>query len=153
MLRDATQPSPCPISQRILAANRWRYFSRKFAHPSELEAARETLKLLDLAVSQSSSLQNISTLMADEVIFKGAQGVASDAAALAIRAGDIRLAVSLLENGRSTIFNQLGRYRSQIEEVRGTSPELAERFMELSAHLDALVFTNESASIDDTTAK
>lgn len=139
LLREATFHAPSVITDRISAANYWRKYSRKYAHATELEAAKQTINLLDLAVSQSASLEGLSDLLMREDSFEDAQGIASDAAALALQAGDAKLAVSLLEQGRSTIFTQLGRYRSVIEEVGIVSPTLAERFVRLSTELDNLV--------------
>lgn len=139
MIREATMHSPSVISYRIDAANTWRELAHQYSHPSELDAARATLNLLDQAVSESTSVEALSTLLSREKKFRHGRGVASDAAALAIQAGDIMLAVSLLEQGRSTIFSQLGRYRSAIDDVREASPVLATRFDELSAELNALV--------------
>lgn len=71
-------------------------------------------------------------------------GVVTDAMALALQSGDCALAVTLLEQGRSIIFTGLGRYRSAITEVQEASQALAERFIQLSTQLDALVVGSEN---------
>lgn len=139
MLRDATLDSASPTFLRVSAAYWWKTHARKYLHASELDAARESLNLLELAVTESASLEGLSGRLSEDKVFKRAQGVASDAAALAISAHDLPLAVSLLEQGRSTIFTQLGRYRSAIDDVKEKSPDLAKSFVELSAQLGALV--------------
>lgn len=145
-LREATLASSSPLHHRVDAANEWRYLAQQYGHPSELEAARGTLILLDLAVAESASLQHHSHRLTKNKVYKGARGVASAAAVLAVRAGDVPLAVSLLEQGRSTIFTQLGHYRSAIEDVRDVSPDLAKRFEELSASLNALLLNGDDNS-------
>lgn len=146
MLQEATLHSWSTTGDRIHAANVWRKTSHTHAHPSELEAIRETLNLLDLAVAETASLEGVSTRLSEDETFRSAQGVASDAAALAIQAGDLPMAVSLLEQGRSIIFSQLGRYRSSVEQVRSVAPELATRLGELGVQLDALVFRGEHSN-------
>lgn len=73
------------------------------------------------------------------------QSVARQTAALAFELGDIRLGVTLLERGRSMIFTQLGRFRQAFDDVKGASPELAQRFSELSSDLDDLVLHGKNA--------
>lgn len=60
MLREAALDSTSLLSDRLLAANTWRQFSQKYFHQYELEAAREVLNILHLAVSESSSLEGLS---------------------------------------------------------------------------------------------
>lgn len=143
LLQEATLHSFSATHDRISAANRWRNLARKHAHPSELLAMRETLNLLDLAAAEASSAQRLSHRLAHEEMFRGAQGVASEAAALAIQEENVDLAISLLEQGRSIIFAQLSRYRPVIDDVREISPELAVRLVDLGVELDALVFRGE----------
>lgn len=142
LLQEAAYYSLSSTGERMRAANLWRRISHD-GHPSEFKAMKTTLNLMDLAVAESASLESLSDRLSDEKSFKEAQGVASDAATLAIESSDLRLAVSLLEQGRSIIYSQLGRYRSAIDDVRQVSPELAERLVNLSGDLDALVVRGE----------
>lgn len=143
LLQEATLHSLSATHDRISAANTWRDLARKHGHPSELLAMRETLNILDVAAAESSSLETLSLRLSDWRSFQGAQGNASDAAALAIDSRDLPLAVSLLEQGRSVIYSHLCRYRSAIDDVRRVSPELAARLFDLSVELDALVVRGE----------
>lgn len=124
------------------AADMWRTVSRRLGDPSELDATKTMLNILDLAVAESTSLESLSGRLSNGS-FNHAQGVGSDAAALAIESGDFRLGVSLLEQGRSIIYAQLGRFRSAIDDIRKASSELAERLAGLSMELDALVVRGE----------
>lgn len=139
LVKEATHTSPASIRDRMRGADAWRHLARKHGDLSELKAAREILNLLDLAVAESASLESLSSRLSQQATFRNVRGVASDAAALAMESGDYALAVSLLEQGRSSIFAGLGRYRSAINDIRGASPDLATRFVELSAELDGLV--------------
>ncbi len=55
MVKEATLPSVATIRDRIYAANWWRHLAEKYRHSSQLDAARETLNLLDLAVAESTT--------------------------------------------------------------------------------------------------
>lgn len=105
---------------------------------------KEILNLVDLAVAESASVESLSSRLSEDVYFTDVHGVGSDAAVLAILRRDYPLAVSLLEQGRSAIFAGLGRYRSAIEDVPETSPELAASFIDFSAQLNALVVDSGS---------
>lgn len=141
MLKEATLHCTSLLSHRIHAANEWRRFSRKHSQASEFEAAREVLNLLDLAVSESSSLNGLYGRLSADETFKTAHGTAAEAAALAIDGGDVTQAIAVLEQGRSIILTQLGRYRSAIEDVSNVSQDLAARFVNLSSSLNALVLS------------
>lgn len=149
MLREAILHPLSPTSDRLQGANAWSGLCQTHAHPSELEAAKETLKLIDLAVTESSSLEGISSRLSEHTTFRHARRVASNAAALALEGGDSGLAVSLLEQGRSTILTRLSRYRGALDDVHKASPHLAIRFVELSAKLNALVLHRGEVSSED----
>lgn len=55
---------------------------------------------------------------------------------LAIKSGDIAKAVSLLEQERISLFHKYGRHCTAVDVVREVSPDLATRFLSLSAELD-----------------
>lgn len=64
-------------------------------------------------------------------------GLASDACAWALRTGDPRRAVELLEQGRSITWNQVVQTRADLTAARAAAPELVARLDELRAALDA----------------
>ena len=51
-----------------------------------------------------------------------------DAASEAIRLGDIKRAVELLDQGRSLLWSEMGRFRVPTVELAGSYPDLASRF-------------------------
>jgi tetratricopeptide (TPR) repeat protein len=63
-------------------------------------------------------------------------GLASDAAAWAIEAGQPEQAVELLEVGRSVLWSQLLQTRTALTQLREQHPHLASRLDELGAALD-----------------
>lgn len=137
MVREATLPSLAPIADRVDAAKLWMELARKHQDPSEIEAARVALDLLDFATSISPD--GLSSRYTEDEYASLAQEVASDAAALAIECGDIKLAVCLLEQGQSCTFVGRMRHRCAIDEVREASQDLAERLVQLSTELNVLV--------------
>lgn len=145
LLQEASHQSMSATQDRMAAATMWKTVASVFGSPStsELEAIKTILSLLDIAVAESTSLEGISNRLTEEWTFKDAQGAASDGAALAIGSGNLSLAVSLLEQGRSIIYTQLGRYRSVIDDIRKASPNLAERLVDQGLALDALVVRGE----------
>lgn len=143
MLREATLPSPSPIAYRLEAASAWRSYSKRFTHKSQLEAMQETLNVLDESMGHSRSVESLHHRVSDFQAQK-ASTVASDAAALALEMGDVKLAASFLERGRSLIFTQLGRFR-QFDLVQDAPSELVQQFAELSAALDDLVVHGPNA--------
>ncbi len=66
-----------------------------------------------------------------------APGVASDAAACAIEAGNAERAPALLELGRGVLLGRGLIHQGQVAELRAGAPALAERFEELRAALDS----------------
>lgn len=144
-LREAAHPSPAFLSVRLQAAHNWRLFSRIYNHESKLEAMITSLNVVDESISQPRSLQSLFQYVSNNTLIQEAQTVASNAAALAIEHGDVSLAVTLLERGRTMIFNQLGRFRKTHDDIRQVAPELAQKFAELSDVLNDLVLHGETS--------
>lgn len=143
LLKEASQHTMSPTRSRMHAATLWRTSCRDSGLPSELEAIKAILNLMDLAVAESTTLEGLPSMLSDTVESDEAQGVASDAAALSLNSGDLVTAVSLLEQGRSIIYAQLGRYRPAVDDVYRISPDLSGRLVDLSVQLDALVVRRE----------
>ncbi|KAH7183206.1 CHAT domain-containing protein [Fusarium flagelliforme] len=72
-----------------------------------------------------------------------AVGLASDAAAAALRAGESAMtALKLLEQGRGIIGSSLKDIRSDVEDLEKHYPDLAERYRSLQTELDRSKMTN-----------
>lgn len=105
-----------------------------------------SLDLVDESISQARSLQSLFRHVSKHEVIQNARTVASDATALASERGDVSLAVTLLERGRTMIFTQLGRFRQTLGDIQKTAPELAEKFVELSDTLNDLVVRGEKSA-------
>ena len=68
-----------------------------------------------------------------------------DAAACAIREGRIEMALELLEQGRSLLLTQAGRYRTPVDDLEDT---LADEFRAISAKMEASVMTTTRHNVD-----
>ncbi|MEV5447972.1 hypothetical protein AB0N23_36560, partial [Streptomyces sp. NPDC052644] len=75
-------------------------------------------------------------------------GLTGDACAWALRAGHPRLAVELLEQGRSIMWNQIAQIRTDLSYARAAAPELVERLAELRAALDTPAAPQPVSGID-----
>lgn len=67
-------------------------------------------------------------------------GLASDSAACAIQALQPDLAVELLEQGRSVIWNQALHLRADLDRLTGKNEALAQRLASIRSGLDATIF-------------
>jgi tetratricopeptide (TPR) repeat protein len=75
-------------------------------------------------------------------------GLASDAAACAIAAGDLELAVEMLETGRGILWSQAANLRTDLDDLRSSRPDLAIRLETARAALDRPVDQRARISID-----
>ncbi len=68
-----------------------------------------------------------------------------DAAACAIRESRIEMALELLEQGRSLLLTQAGRYRTPVDDLEST---LAEEFRVISAKMEASAMTSRLQNVE-----
>ncbi|MFH8498871.1 CHAT domain-containing protein [Streptomyces coeruleorubidus] len=76
-------------------------------------------------------------------------GVAADAAACALAAGDEVSAVTLLESGRCVLAAQALDSRGDLSDLRERAPELAERFQTLTAEFETDTTSDRVALADE----
>ncbi|KIL59209.1 hypothetical protein M378DRAFT_169612 [Amanita muscaria Koide BX008] len=119
--------------QRLQASIRWVYNAEKYHHDSALDAYGHCLRLLDIHLATTASIDSRYQMRKD---FPPYQAV--NAASCALRQGDCSRAVEMLEQGRTLIWTQLARHLTPVHELlRGDdhSVELVNRFVELVARL------------------
>ncbi|MEV7526382.1 CHAT domain-containing protein [Streptomyces sp. NPDC091371] len=141
VLREAAHLETGSADARVRAARRW----AQTAYADEdtaaaLEALRLAVELLPLlawrGVSRTDQERGLAEL----------SGLACDAAALAITAGQPRLAVELLEHGRGVLWAQLLETRTDLTALKEADPALAGRLTEVRAALDEVVDPGSAAS-------
>ncbi|KAG2116370.1 TPR-like protein [Suillus cothurnatus] len=119
---------------RLRASLGWVRRARQHSHGTELEAHIASIQLLDAYMSTTASVSSRHNIMKE---FPSTLAV--DAASCALRSGDVRRAVELLEQGRTIIWTQMTRPRTPLEslQTRGDhAAALVKRFRDLSSLLD-----------------
>ena len=117
----------------LKATQAWVKNAEKHNHSSVLEAYQTSLNTLDHFTSFNSSLDSRHETMQARVA-----DLANNAFSCAIRHGDFRMAVELLEQGRGILWNQLARFDisiSALESRDNQGRKLGSKFTQLSAEL------------------
>ncbi|KAG2342986.1 hypothetical protein BDR05DRAFT_989973 [Suillus weaverae] len=118
--RHATQGLP----YRINVSYSWAVAAEQHDHGSALEAYSTFFELLDAHLATRSSITSRREAAA---AFRYAISLPVDAASCAIRRGNLRYAVELLEQGRGQ--------QTPLDDLESTNPKLARTFSEVSKHL------------------
>ncbi|KAG2083846.1 CHAT domain-containing protein [Suillus cothurnatus] len=126
--RHPTQGFP----NRIVTARKWVAIAEQYSHTSALEAYIACFDLLDGHLTTRSS--TISRREA-ATAFRSAQSLPVDAASCAIRCGDLRRAIELVEQGRGQQWSLASRLRTPLEDLEFACPELAHRLSEINKRL------------------
>jgi hypothetical protein len=146
LLEEATTAaSGGAVEDRLSAAFCWVYRAIEWSHPSELDAYRRYLELLQALVSTGSSLESTHYRITSTARLKHHGHMVADAAACAIREGRTELALEFLEQGRSLLLTQAGRYRTPVDELEGP---LADEFRTISSKMEASAMTSRLQDVD-----
>ncbi|KAG2743717.1 hypothetical protein P692DRAFT_201869884 [Suillus brevipes Sb2] len=119
---------------RLRASLHWVRRADQHRHATELEAYGTSMQLMDAYMSATASVSSRRRAMKD---FPSTLAV--DAASCALRNGDVRRAVELLEQGRTIIWTQMTRLRTPLDTLQIRSDHAAalmKRFRDLSSLLD-----------------
>ncbi|MEV7008516.1 CHAT domain-containing protein [Streptosporangium sp. NPDC051022] len=126
-----SDPLASPVL-RLHAATRWGRLATSIGWiDSGMEAYRNALDVLPLTAWQAQDRTDQERHLSQQPL------VAAEAAACAIEAGAPRLAVELLEQGRSILWSRAIRTDDELVRLRAEWPELAARLGEIRAALDA----------------
>ncbi|KAG1747334.1 CHAT domain-containing protein [Suillus lakei] len=141
--RHPTQGFP----NRILTARKWVTAAERHSHTSALEAYNTCFDLLEGHLATRSSI-----ILRHEAAaaFSDSRSLPVNAASCAIRRGNGRHAVELVERGRGQQWSLASRLRSPLEDLESTNPNLAHKLSELSRCLSEA--QGVVASTDRTTA-
>lgn len=108
-------------------------------HPSLFSSSAKTLELVEICVANLPTLSNQRFSLRVRTAIRRAREDLPQLANEAIKRGHLKLAVELLDRGRCIILGSLGRYRSPLDELQATHPDLAEKFVDLSRQLEEVV--------------
>ncbi|KAH9227461.1 hypothetical protein K456DRAFT_1848463 [Colletotrichum gloeosporioides 23] len=122
-----------PISLRIDAGRQF------LLTPDVLNDSQKAYDIAKQTISLVPVSAPLSLRPADkQYLLTQAVGLASDAAAIAIQAGESPAeALKLLENGRGIIAGSLQKIRADISELHRSHPKLAQTFDQLRNHMDS----------------
>ncbi|KAG8958532.1 hypothetical protein FRC03_009033 [Tulasnella sp. 419] len=102
---------------------------------TRIRTYRNSLDLADQFILMLPSIVSRHRLVTSDV----PASLASDAAACAIEAGQLRTAVEFLEQGRSLLWSQMGRYRTPLDLLKEVDASLAHKLKELGRDLEGAV--------------
>ncbi|KDQ50727.1 hypothetical protein JAAARDRAFT_707686 [Jaapia argillacea MUCL 33604] len=119
------------VAQRFFVAQQWAHWADKHGHESALEAYGAAIGFLP---SLAMLGQDLSSRQA--ALTSGSDGLARNAAAVAIREGEFERAVELLEEGRAVFWSQALQLRTSFDDLRLRAPELADQLQMISQRLE-----------------
>jgi CHAT domain/Tetratricopeptide repeat len=130
--RQAADIRAAPASRRIAAAGQWGQWAAADGLAAEAEAAfAAAVEILPLLAWHGLDRATREQQLAEW------PGLAADAAAWAITAGHPERAVELLEQGRTILWSHMLQLRSDLDELRSSDPDLADRLNVIRAELDS----------------
>ncbi|MFF1904323.1 CHAT domain-containing protein [Kitasatospora sp. NPDC058218] len=142
--RQVAENETVPAVRRIRAARDWGAAAAEGRRWSEATRAfRLAVDLLPFGITQRLGLGDREHGLAR------VQGLAADAAACAVNAGDPELAVLLLEQGRGVLLWQAIAPREGWQRLLAVQPRLAARFLRLRDEVEALDVEERSHTTDD----
>ncbi|KAG8877655.1 hypothetical protein FRB97_003209 [Tulasnella sp. 331] len=130
------------LSDRLSASSDWIFTARKYHHSSLAEAYSTSLYLLNRSVLLASNIHDRHVRLTSTRI-RGRE-IAVDAASYAIETCQLQSAVEILEQGRGLVFNQLGNYRTPLDDLEAVNRELADQFRELSAAMEQSALSHQA---------
>ncbi|OEJ30156.1 CHAT domain-containing protein [Streptomyces subrutilus] len=142
--REAAASAGSPTESRAEAADRWGYLA---AEAGQFDVAAEgyaaAVRLLPRLAGRRLGREDAQYWLGRFA------GVAADAAACALAAGDEVSAVTLLESGRCVLAAQALDSRGDLSDLRERAPELAERFRTLTAEFETDTTSDRVALADE----
>ncbi|GAB3003023.1 CHAT domain-containing protein [Saccharothrix stipae] len=130
--RTVATAGAAPVSERIAAAYLWGGSAAEQSKWTQALGGYTTaVDLLPMVAWRGASRADREKFVADWA------GLATEAAAAAIAAGEPKQALQLLEQGRGVLWSQLLDARNDLAVLSATAPDLARRLAEVRAALDA----------------
>jgi CHAT domain-containing protein len=138
---------------RLVDAYNWTVTAERYSHASALEAYTTFFELLDgHLVTRSSTISRREAAAA----FRDISRLPVDAASCAIRRGNLRHAVELVEQGRGHQWSLASRFKTSVEDLESAHPTLAFNYLEMSkrvsnaAHSSATITNRAAADLAET---
>ncbi|KAG8883323.1 hypothetical protein FRB98_003169 [Tulasnella sp. 332] len=151
--REAAGHEFSPILVRLKASRHWITAARKHNSGVLDEAYRSALALLDRSVLLARNVGDRYLRVTTQDLDIGGKNLALDAASHSIEEGQLETAVQLLEQGRGVMFNQLGSYRTPLDDLEEIDRDLAGRFRTLSAAIERSALVDGAGADGQDTAE
>ncbi|KAJ7114067.1 CHAT domain-containing protein [Mycena epipterygia] len=120
------------VHHRFQTCKSWATYATRIQHSSALEAYSKAIELLPQAavldLDVSSRQKALTAIRSD--------GIASDAAACAIRVNELGKAIEFLEAGRSIFWQQALQLRTSLDDFHLAHPELGRRAADIMRKLE-----------------
>ncbi|WP_405725088.1 CHAT domain-containing protein [Streptomyces sp. NBC_00028] len=145
VFREAAEMPTAQTRVRVAAGAAWGRLAAELGDwDTAVAGLRLTVGLLGLRAPRELDREDQERELAEHT------ALASDAAACAIRLGDLPQAVTLLEQGRGILLGQALDARTDLTDLRRRDAALADRFREVCRHLDSPVPDPGQADADGT---
>ncbi|KAG8959939.1 hypothetical protein FRC03_007271 [Tulasnella sp. 419] len=139
LFQRGVEHSSASVLSRLRIATIWTIHAsgtwQLYAYQKALELANRYLLITPAITSRLNMLQSIPP------------SLVQNAVACALSAGDCKLAIELLEQGRTLLWSQLSRYRAPLEDLEVGNPDLAASFLALSQQLETSAIRSRSGTI------
>ncbi|KAF9463832.1 hypothetical protein BDZ94DRAFT_1163316, partial [Collybia nuda] len=126
------------LPDRLEGAKQWAIKSHKYNLNSPISAYSLALDLLQQHLALLPSLKS------QQKLIEGSSHLSLDAAACAISIGNPKLAVQLLEQGRSILWSKIQGYRQPFLDLSEDSPHLFNEFQYISKQLESNATSNNT---------
>ncbi|KAG8904962.1 transcriptional repressor general negative regulator of transcription subunit 4 [Tulasnella sp. 403] len=137
---DTSRATSSQVMDRLAAARLLLRIARDVEDKDRvLAASRSVVGLLELASSRCNRLK-VRHMQLSGTIIEEAREELLGVVSFLIGYGEIETAVELLEHGRVILLSSMSRYRTPLEDLHVTHPDLAERFEAVSHQLESLTF-------------
>ncbi|KDQ50725.1 hypothetical protein JAAARDRAFT_550455 [Jaapia argillacea MUCL 33604] len=119
------------VAQRFFVAQKWAHWADGCGHKSALDAYGAAIGFLPSLAMLGQDLSS-----RQSALTSGTDGLAREAAAVAIREGKFERAVELLEEGRAVFWSQALQLRTSFDDLRLKAPELADQLQTISQKME-----------------
>ena len=143
MFAVATESRPASAGNKLSVAELWVKAARKFGHDSLLSAYAKYLSLLQHSLVIGPSLQ-----FQWESLTRNSPSIAVDAASSSIGAGQLDVAIEMLEQGRALLWSRMKGYRQPVKELRAVNETLADEFETVSNQIEQLAISQSLSTSD-----
>ena len=136
-----------PLKMRLQAVLSWADVVSTWSDASAVHAYRVSLDLREIIIASESCLEARHRRLTCIDNLRN-RNLAVDGAACAIAWGQVESAIEILEQGRSMVLAQAGKYRTIVEELKVRDPTLASEFQAISTKMEASAMDTQRSRVE-----